>query len=387
MAALRHSAPALLALVSLAVFTVGASVAYTKSQSTPHPLVAAAPGEEAAVTALQQGRGGAQSVQVAGPTATQAPVAQVAALKRVYLPDALVSLPASASSGQLDAIRKIKGVQGIVSVATGATTFGGRKVNALAVDPSTFRAFTPQPTAESDGLWQAVARGEAVASYALDKAKKLPLGDDLPLGPVKNVRLGALAEFSLPGVDVVVDSSRGKAAKLTGTALLVSAPSGTESSLRHDIAGVTGGTVAVKMLRPTFTVPTTFDVGGARSNAPGDLRTLYMQAATTCPGLPWGVLAGIGQVETDHGRNTAVSSAGAMGPMQFEPSTWAIYGVDGDGDGKANILDQVDAVYSAARYLCAGGGGNPNTLYDAIFSYNHADWYVREVLGLAAQYR
>jgi hypothetical protein len=261
-------------------------------------------------------------------------------------------------------------------------------VNALAVDPSTFRAYTPQPTAASDGLWQAVARGEAVASYALDKSKKLPLGDTLPFGNGGSVRLGALAEFSLPGVDLVVDAKKASAAKLSGAALLVSAPSGTESELQKTIANVVGGQVSVKMLRPTFTVPTSFAAGATqRSNAPSDLRTLYQQAATTCPGLPWGVLAGIGQIETNHGQNTAVSSAGAMGPMQFEPSTWAIYGVDGDGDGKANILDQVDAVYSAARYLCASGGGNPNTLYDAIFSYNHADWYVRQVLGLAAQYR
>jgi hypothetical protein len=312
----------------------------------------------------------------------------VAPLKRVYLPDALVTLPATASGSQLDAVRKIKGVQGIVAVGTGKTTFGGRDVTALSVDPSAFRPYTPQPTAASDGLWQAVARGDAVASFALDKAKKLPLGQELPFGAGKNVRLGGLAEFSLPGVDLVVDKTRGDAAKLTGSALLVSAPGGTESSLQRDIAAVTGGKVAVKMLRPTFTVPTSFNPGRvARGNAPTDLRTLYQQAATTCPGLPWGVLAGIGQVETNHGQNTAVSSAGAMGPMQFIPSTWQIYGVDGNGDGQANILDQVDAVYSAARYLCASGGGNPNTLYQAIFSYNHADWYVREVLGLAAQYR
>ena len=64
-----------------------------------------------------------------------------------------------------------------------------------------------------------------------------------------------------------------------------------------------------------------------------------------------------------------------------------IRGVDGDGDGKADILDQADAVYSAARYLCASGGGQPDTLYDAIYSYNHSDFYVKTVLGLAAQYR
>jgi Transglycosylase SLT domain len=387
-AAFRSAAPALLALLALAIFTAGASVAYTKSQNGSTPLAAAAPGQQAAVQALAQGRGGDQSVQVAGPTASQAAVPPVAPLGRVYLPDALVTLPKAASSSQLAAIRKIKGVQALVPVGAGKTTFDGRQVNALSVDPSTFRAYTPQPTAVSDGLWQAVARGDAVASYGLDKAKKLPLGQELPLGSAGKVRLGALAEFSLPDVDVVVNQGRGDAAKLSGAALLVSAPSGTQASLERDIAGVTGGTVSAKMLRPSFTVPASYDTGtGARGNAPSDLRSLYMQAATTCPGLPWGVLAGIGQVETNHGQNTAVSSAGAMGPMQFLPSTWQIYGVDGDGDGRANILDQVDAVYSAARYLCASGGGNPKTLYDSIFSYNHADWYVREVLGLAAQYR
>lgn len=122
------------------------------------------------------------------------------------------------------------------------------------------------------------------------------------------------------------------------------------------------------------------------ADTPAELRKLYQRAATTCPGLPWGVLAGIGQVETDNGRVKAVSSAGAMGPMQFMPATWAVYGVDGDGDGKADILNQVDAVYSAAHYLCASGGGKSATLYAAIFAYNHSNFYVNTVLGLAAQY-
>jgi soluble lytic murein transglycosylase-like protein len=123
------------------------------------------------------------------------------------------------------------------------------------------------------------------------------------------------------------------------------------------------------------------------TNLPASLRALYMKgAAAECPGLPWNVLAGIGQVETDHGQNKNVSSAGAMGPMQFMPATWAVYGVDGDGDGVANILDQADAIYSAAHYLCANGGATSSGLYDAIFAYNHSDYYVNTVLSVAAQY-
>jgi hypothetical protein len=126
---------------------------------------------------------------------------------------------------------------------------------------------------------------------------------------------------------------------------------------------------------------------GVTAYAPADIIALYKRAAVTCPGLPWGVLAGIGQVETNHGQNKNVSSAGAMGPMQFMPATFAVYGVDGDGDGIKDILDQTDAVFSAAHYLCVNGGGNTERLYDAIFHYNHLASYVREVLSLAAQYQ
>ncbi len=73
--------------------------------------------------------------------------------------------------------------------------------------------------------------------------------------------------------------------------------------------------------------------------------------------------------------------------MQFLPSTWAVWGYDADGDGKADIHDPVDAVFSAARYLCAAGAGRGGqSLDDAIFAYNHAWWYVREVVLIANQY-
>lgn len=120
---------------------------------------------------------------------------------------------------------------------------------------------------------------------------------------------------------------------------------------------------------------------------PAGMLVRYRSAARTeCPGLPWAVLAGIGRVETDHHRNKATSSAGAQGPMQFMPATWAAFGVDADGDGAATITDPDDAVAAAARYLCASDATDPTELRQAIWNYNHADWYVDRVLEAAARY-
>ena len=128
-------------------------------------------------------------------------------------------------------------------------------------------------------------------------------------------------------------------------------------------------------------------IAAARAIAvPGGLRSLYVAAAKTCKGMPWPVLAAIGQVESGHGRNTAMSYAGAQGPMQFMPATFAAYGVDGDRDGIADVHNPADAIYSAANYLCANGAGRgPGPLARAIWRYNHADWYVALVLKIASQ--
>jgi murein DD-endopeptidase MepM/ murein hydrolase activator NlpD len=98
-------------------------------------------------------------------------------------------------------------------------------------------------------------------------------------------------------------------------------------------------------------------------------------------GVPWQVLAAINKIESDFGRNMGPSSAGALGWMQFIPDTWLRWGTDGNGDGVASPWNPEDGIYSAARYLAAAGAATD--LSRAIFAYNHAQWYVDDVLALA----
>jgi murein DD-endopeptidase MepM/ murein hydrolase activator NlpD len=114
-----------------------------------------------------------------------------------------------------------------------------------------------------------------------------------------------------------------------------------------------------------------------------ELRPLW-QAAGAAYGIPWQVLAAINKVESNFGQNMGPSSAGAVGWMQFMPSTWLRWGTDADGNGVADPWTAADAIYSAARYLAAAGGRTD--IDRGVFAYNHAEWYVQEVLDLARVY-
>ena len=126
----------------------------------------------------------------------------------------------------------------------------------------------------------------------------------------------------------------------------------------------------------------------AEADIPVDALHDYQDAARTCNGLPWAVLAGIGKVESNHGRSTlpgvhsGANFAGAMGPMQFLAATWSAYHAPGMGD----VYRHRDASFAAARLLCANGAGSPEGRRRAIFAYNH-DWsYVALVLSWAGKY-
>jgi cell wall-associated NlpC family hydrolase len=154
---------------------------------------------------------------------------------------------------------------------------------------------------------------------------------------------------------------------------------------------LTGGTVAA----PANGAP----AGGA--GAPGTLAAiptamlvLYERAATTCTGLPWEVLAGIGTVESANGTSnlpgvhSGANSAGAEGPMQFLPATFAAYDlpVPPRGANPPSPYDATDAVYAAARMLCANGARHGADVPAAVYAYNHSQAYVAEVLSDAASY-
>jgi soluble lytic murein transglycosylase-like protein len=102
------------------------------------------------------------------------------------------------------------------------------------------------------------------------------------------------------------------------------------------------------------------------------------KAAAVQYGVPWQILAAINEIETDYGSDLSVSTAGAVGWMQFMPSTWLQYGVDALNAGYADPYNPVDAVFAAARYLRAAGAAT--NLRAAILAYNHSDEYVESVL-------
>jgi murein DD-endopeptidase MepM/ murein hydrolase activator NlpD len=130
-------------------------------------------------------------------------------------------------------------------------------------------------------------------------------------------------------------------------------------------------------------VPALSGLGGLSGDAPpAYLVPIYREAGARYH-VPWSILAAINQIETDYGRDLSVSPAGAVGWMQFMPATWSEWGVDADGAGTANPYSPRDAIFAAARYLQASGA--ERDLPDAIFAYNHAAWYVTEVIVRARE--
>jgi hypothetical protein len=314
---------------------------------------------------------------------------RVAPLRRIVPPDLFVVSAPGISAGELAKIRKLSHVRDVITADGGAIRMQSGLANVLGVDPSTFRSWTPPPTAANQRIWSALARNEFVVSSATQARLRLVPGASYQMAGAAQalVPLGASAPLGLPGVDALVSPRTSRVLGLVpNVAAMINAPGANLRVLTSEVRAAVGpGSQILNLTATAGQLPVDSRTPAGR---PTNYLDLYRQsAARYCPGLSWTILAAIGQIESGHGRNDGPSKAGALGPMQFLPSTWRIWGIPGFGDTTADIMNPYDAVPSAARYLCASGAAAGGTsLYNAIFAYNHADWYVREVLALAGEY-
>jgi hypothetical protein len=308
------------------------------------------------------------------------------------VPDLVASVPSGFTAGQLARIGALGGVRAVMPVDGGQVTIDGRPATVMGVSPQAFRPWTPPATAAATGLWTALASGDLIASRDAGRRLGLISGTAARVAGAAAVpvMVAATVRLGLPGLDAVVDAQRAAQLGLAANVgVLINAPGADLATLMRQVRSVIGPTGKVVNLVPVVStvslpVKTTVPAG-----MPANYLALYQEsAAKYCPGLSWTVLAAIGQIESGHGTNNGPSSAGALGPMQFLPSTWAVWGIGGFGrTGPPDIMNPLDAVPSAARMLCAdGAAAGGASLARAIYAYNHAGWYVSEVLALAREY-
>jgi Transglycosylase SLT domain len=306
----------------------------------------------------------------------------------IVLPDLLIVLPKGLTSKDVAGLRHVKGVRKMITFDGAQITAAGKPASVIGVNPGQFRSWVPLRAASDQALWTGLAAGDMIASNPAGRLLGLSRGSRYLLAgrSAARVRYAGSARLDITGVDLLVSPRVSRALGLVHrVAALISAPGPSIAALTAAVRRVLGPAGKVVVLRRQQLPGNTVQPGQITSY----LQLFQASAAKYCPAMSWTVLAAIGQIESADGANMGPSSAGALGPMQFLPSTWAAWGIDGFGQtGPPDIMNPLDAVPSAARMLCADGAsaGTESGLRQAVFAYNHADWYVNEVLALAAQY-
>jgi Transglycosylase SLT domain len=354
--------------------------------------VATAPG----ATATTDGTTDGTAVGEPGQPATGAPGGgslSGATPTHLVVPDVIATVAGGVTEADLARIRKLSGVRSVLAIDGAQIEVNGTRVTVLAASAAALRPWTPPATAASTRIWSAFQAGRLVTTTGTAAEARLTPGGQYPVTAAVRARItdGGTALLGVAGVDGIVSAAEGsKLGLVKNVAVLVNAPAANMTELAAQVQAALGASARVVQLVPT-TESTTLPVDDA--TGPAGRPTSYLQlfqesAARYCPGLSWTVLAAIGQIESADGQNMGPSTAGALGPMQFLPSTWTQWGIDGFGDtGTPDIMSPFDAVPSAARLLCAdGAAAGGQGLRQAVFDYNHADWYVDEVLTLAAEY-
>lgn len=311
---------------------------------------------------------------------------------RLVVPDVIASVPGGVTKADLASIAKIGGVRAVLAIDGARITVNGKQLTVLAAPEAAFRPWTPPATAASGQVWASFRAGQLITTGQAAARAQLVSGSDYPVRAATSTRIrqGGTALLGVAGVDGVVSAAEGRKLGLVrNVAVLVNAPAADVTALAARVRAALGTHAQVIRLVPVrVSTQLPVDTRPPTGRPASYLELFKESAAQYCPGLSWTVLAAIGQIESADGQNMGPSTAGALGPMQFLPSTWKTWGITGFGDtGKPDIMNPFDAVPSAARLLCADGAAAGGAgLRQAIFDYNHASWYVDEVLTLAAEY-
>ena len=389
---------------TVAALTVGPGPSAGALAAPARAEVAAGPAASASATvSLGQpagtGRaaGTSESAGAKGSAGTRGSAASRATLTgattpRLIVPDVIASVPGGVTPADLRRLRALGGVRAVLPIDGAKITVNGAQLTVLAAGASALRPWTPPATAGNPLVWSGFAAGDLITTVAAGRTAGLVSGSWYPVTAAGSTRLtaGPQALLGIAGVDGIVDRARGGQLGLArNIAVLVNAPATSPLTLVSQVSGALGAKATVIRLVPAK-ISTSLPVDAAPSAGRPDsyIELFKDSAARYCPGLSWTVLAAIGQIESADGQNMGPSTAGALGPMQFLPSTWRPWGIDGFGaTGQPDIMNPFDAVPSAARLLCAEGAASGGQgLRNAIFDYNHATWYVNEVLTLAAEY-
>ena len=311
---------------------------------------------------------------------------------RLVVPDVIASVPGGVTKADLAKLGRIGQVRNVLAVAGARITVNGKSLTVLGASASALRAWMPPETAANQGVWTAFNNGDLVTTTAAARTAGLRAKTAYPVSAAirTDVTFGASALLGVAGVDGIVNEDQAKRLGLVdNVAVLINAPAASMTTLVGQVRAALGTSSQVIRLVSVSASTKLPVVVHAPAGKPTSYLTLYQaSAARYCPGLSWTVLAAIGQIESADGTNEGPSTAGALGPMQFLPSTWQQWGISAFGElGPPNIMDPFDAVPSAARMLCADGAADGGQgLRQAIFDYNHAGWYVDEVLTLAGEY-
>ncbi|QXJ24430.1 C40 family peptidase [Actinomadura graeca] len=228
----------------------------------------------------------------------------VAPLGKRLTPHVLVAAQTTLPEDVVQKVRTTKGVQGVEIVDAVQGMVAGKRVGLMGVEPSTFRNYTPKPTAQSDALWRNVAAGDVAISFTMGSDGGVQLGSQVPVGGRQNqtpLRVGAYATMGIGDVDAVVSHATAQALGMpTSNAMLISVPkSGPAAFIKKLRKSLPKGTKAVEV-NPEIDYPKS---GGSAPTARGQVMTAaqvrtVIQAAYSRLGWPyvWG-----GESEAEHG--------------------------------------------------------------------------------------